>query len=205
MRYQFHDFLLDTSGFELTRNGLRLNVEPQVIELLTLLVDNRHRLVGKEEVYQTIWAGKVVSEAAISSRIKTLRRVLGDSGREQAIIRTVYGKGFRFVAAVSEAESVGPGGSPASIESSSDKSRSKPSVIVIPFVNLSSDPQQEYFSDGISADIIMLLSKHRWLNVCARNTSFGYKGVNVDMSQLGRDLSMDYAIEGSVQKVGERV
>ncbi|QIB64261.1 winged helix-turn-helix domain-containing tetratricopeptide repeat protein [Kineobactrum salinum] len=205
MRYQFHDFRLDTGAFELSRNGVRLNVEPQVIELLTLLVENRHRLVGKEELYQTIWAGKVVSEAALSSRIKTLRRVLGDSGREQTIIRTVHGKGFRFVAAATAGEAAGPVAPPAAVKPGSERPRSRPSVIVIPFVNLSSDPQQEYFSDGISADIIMLLSKHRWLNVCARNTSFGYKGVSVDMRQLGRDLNMDYAIEGSVQKVGERV
>lgn len=206
MRYQFQTFLLDTACFELRRNNQRLNIEPQVIELLTLLVENRHRLVSKEETYQTVWAGKVVSEAALSSRIKTLRQVLGDSGRQQTFIRTVHGKGFRFVAPVNEL----PAGNTTPNQAGSNpatggKRYTRPSVIVIPFINLSDEPQQEYFSDGISADIIMLLGKHHWLNVCARNTSFGYKGIHVDIAQLGKDLNIDYAVEGSVQKIGGRV
>lgn len=182
MRYQFQTFLLDTDCYELLRNNQRLNIEPQVIELLTLLVENRQRLVGKEEIYQTIWAGKVVSEAALSSRVKTLRQVLGDSGQQQIFIRTVHGKGFRFVAPVNEVQTDNP--TPThNLSATAIRNYTKPSVIVIPFINLSDEPQQEYFSDGISADIIILLGKHHWLNVCARNTSFGYKGSPVDIAQ----------------------
>lgn len=207
MRYQFQTFLLDTDCFELLQNNQRLNIEPQVIELLTLLVENHHRLVGKEEIYQTVWAGKVVSEAALSSRIKTLRQVLGDSGQQQTFIRTVHGKGFRFVAPVKEvpADIATPTDDMSADVAAPPRHCTRPSVIVIPFINLSDESQQEYFSDGISADIIMLLGKHRWLNVYARNTSFGYKGRSVDIARLGNDLHVDYAVEGSVQKFGERV
>lgn len=202
MRYRFHDFLLDTECFELLSNSQPLHLEPQVIELLALLVENRHRLVTKEEIHQSIWSGKVVSESALSSRMKTLRQVLGDSGKQQRFIRTVHGKGFRFIAAVTEDNNQGPTPTPTEL---TEKHYARPSVIVLPFDNLSNEPDQEYFSDGISADIIMLLSKHRWLNICARNTSFGYKGMPVDMARLGRELGVDYAIEGSVQIVAGRV
>lgn len=202
MRHLFNGFLLDTEGFQLLLHGQALKLEPQVLDLLILLVENRHRLVSKEEIHQIIWAGKVVSEAALSSRIKTLRRVLGDDGKQQTVLRTVHGKGFRFVAPVEQ-----DGNAPGDLSRLNYPSKQyyKPSIIVLPFLNLSSDPQQEYFSDGISADIINLLSKHRWLSVSARNTSFGYKGTHVDIAQLGRDMKLDYAIEGSVQKIAERV
>lgn len=207
MRYSFSNFVLDTSRFELLCDGQRLSVEPQVLELLTLLIGNRHRLVSKEEIHQTIWAGKVVGEAALSCRVKMLRQALGDDGKRQAFVRTIHGKGFRFIGVVDESGPSQPERSELSDYNDAGWIRgyTKPSIIVIPFKNLSSDPQQEYFSDGISADIIMLLGKHRWLNVSARNTSFGYKGKYVDICQLGKDLHVDYAIEGSVQKIGERV
>lgn len=206
MRHLFNGFLLDTDRFELMLNGQALKLEPQVIELLTLLVKNRHRLVSKDEIHQTIWSGKIVSEAALSSRIKTLRQVLGDDGKRQALVRTVHGKGFRFIAAVEEmSDDQSAPASELMREEYRTKQFAKPSIIVLPFVNLSNDPQQEYFSDGISADIINLLSKHRWLSVSARNTSFAYKGGHVDIAQLGKDLNVDYAIEGSVQKIAGRV
>ncbi|MEX0619474.1 MAG: winged helix-turn-helix domain-containing protein [Pseudohongiellaceae bacterium] len=206
MRYLFHTFTLDTDRFELLRNNRLLRLEPQVIELLTLLIRNRHRLVSKHEIHEVVWAGKIVSEAALSSRVKTLRQVLGDTGRKQEFIRTVHGKGFRFVAAVDEAsEKLSAKAGALDSSASRPETKSKPSVIVLPFVNLSSEPEQEYFSDGISADMIMLLSKHRWLDVAARNSSFGYKGINVDIVQLGKEANVDYAIEGSVQRSNNRV
>lgn len=205
MRYIFGRFLMDTDRFELFANGKRLSVEPQVFDLLNLLVENHHRLVGKDEIHRTIWAGKCVSESALSSRIKMLRRVLGDDGKRQALIRTVHGKGFRFIGPLDRSEHDHSGSIDPLPLADLPKRYTKPSIIVIPFRNLSSDPQQEYFSDGISADIIMLLSKHRWLEVAARNTSFGLKKDYVDFGQLSEAMHLDYAVEGSVQKLGSRV
>ena len=210
MRYQFNEFILDTDRFELFRDGEHLDAEPQVIELLALLVQNAHRLVSKEEINEKVWRGRIVSEAALSSRIKTARQLLGDSGREQRMIQTVHKKGFRFVPTVMTLGS--DNAPPDSIYSSTENTtpsnetrRGKTAVAILPFDNLSSEPEQEYFSDGISTDIITLLSKHRWLSVTARNSTFGYKGQAVNIQDLGRQLDVDYVVEGSVQRAGNRV
>lgn len=227
MRYQFNEFILDTDRFELFKNGEHLNAEPQVIELLALLVDNEHRLVSKEEINTRVWNGRVVSEAALSSRIKTARQLLGDNGRSQHMIRTVHKKGFRFVSSVTIladdtpsrphdllpdyaanelTASQHPYQKQAIAETPFNKHpHKKPAVAVLPFSNLSSEAEQEYFSDGITTDIITLLSKHHWLSVTARNTSFGYKGQSVNIQELGKQLAIDYMVEGSVQRLGNRV
>ena len=184
MLYRFNDFVLDTDCFELCKNGISIHVEPQVIELLTLLIDNRDRMVSKEEINEKVWRGRIVSEAALSSRIKSARQALGDNGRTQQVIRTIHKKGFRFVAELEsehclekEAETITTR-SPINKELEKDKQsrHSRPAIAVLPFENLSSEAEHEYFSDGITSDIITFLSKHRWLDVTARNTTFGYKG-----------------------------
>ncbi|MDO3721910.1 winged helix-turn-helix domain-containing protein [Marinobacter sp. chi1] len=223
MRYRFDDYELDTDRFELSQGGLALATEPQVIELLVMLVQNQHRMVSKEEINETVWRGRIVSDAALSSRIKIARKLLQDDGRTQRYIKTIHKKGFRFVAPVEEVddaeETPGPEAGPDEVPPEplmSDPAgpstvsvpashSAKPAVAVLPFSNLSSSPDQEYFSDGITTDIISNLSKHRWLDVVARNTSFGYKGKAVNLQELGRQLHVDYAVEGSVQKAGDRV
>ena len=96
MIYRFENFELDTDRFELRKTGTPLAIEPQVFALLAFLVENRDRMVSREEMIETVWKGRIVSDAAISSRIKAARRALGDDGRSQRLIRTVHGKGFRF-------------------------------------------------------------------------------------------------------------
>lgn len=220
MRYQFDKFTLDTDRFELSKSGVPLRTEPQVIELLALLVSHRDRMLSKDEINENIWRGRIVSDAALSSRIKSARQILGDTGQEQRFIRTIHGKGFRFVAEVKEcpAEAAQPveverasaiaGESPDAVPSHAQEmavARSKPAVAVLPFTNLSGDAGQEYFSDGVTTDIITHLSKHRWLDVTARNTSFGCKGKIINVQQLGRELNVDYVVEGSIQRAGDRI
>jgi len=204
MRYRFNEFELDTDRFEISKDGKPLQAEPQVIELLALLVENKDRVVVKEEINEVVWRGRIVSEAALSSRIKSLRQLLGDDGKTQQIIRTVHKKGFRFIAEV-EPAAPGPAAAPEAAAGDSARRTKRPTVAVLPFANLSSEADQEYLSDGITADIITLLSKHRWLNVVARNTTFGYKGKAPDLQELARDLDASYVVEGSVQRAGERV
>ncbi len=207
MIYKFDNFEIDTAKFELSSGGNPVHAEPQVLALLSLLVEHSERLVSKDEIYENIWKGRYVSDAALSSRIKSARQILGDDGREQKYIQTVHKKGFRFVAHVHSQI-----GLAAPVEKKSDAQDEheydkveKPAIAVLPFSNLSNDPEQEYFADGISSDIINHLAKHRWLSVAARNTSFGYKGQNIDIVTLGQQLHLDYVVEGSVQKSGPRV
>lgn len=229
MRYSFDSFSLDTDRFELSRAGTPIHIEPQVLELLVLLVENRDRMVSKDEIIERVWRGRVVSEAAVSSRVKAARQALGDDGQAQRYIRTVHRKGFRFIAevrsggaehgagAVSErsadalpasaqSDAATPPAPSAAAEASPGGSHAaRPAVAVLPFSNLSADPDQEYFSDGVTADLIARLSKHRWIDVVARNTSFGYKGRAADVREVGATLQVDYVVEGSVRRAGNRV
>ncbi|MDH5354179.1 MAG: winged helix-turn-helix domain-containing protein [Gammaproteobacteria bacterium] len=214
MRYFFNDFVLDTELFELRQYGKHLAAEPQVIELLALLIENNDRVVTKEEINEKIWHGRIVSDAAVSSRIKSARQILGDDGKSQRIILTIHKKGFRFVADIRpDPENNDPKNITNSIlVDSNDESVAiesgqleNPAVAVLPFHNMAAQPDQEYLADGITTDIITHLSRHRWLKVTARNTSFGYKGKSVNIQDVGRALEVDYVLEGSVQRASDRV
>lgn len=208
MIFTFNDFTLDTDRFELCKNNELQNIEPQVVELLVLLIINRERMVTKDEINESVWRGRIVSEAALSSRIKSARQVLADNGKSQHTIRTIHKKGFRFVADVVESndKDITP-----QLVTENQKSllpgttNNKPAIVILPFTNLSQDNEQEYFADGISSDIISLLSKHRWLDITARNTCFGFKGKIVNICELGKQLNVNYVVEGSVQKSGNRI
>jgi TolB-like protein len=206
MRYRFNEFTLDTASLELRRDGKLLHSEPQVLELLALLVENSGQVVGKDTINARVWRGRVVSEAALSSRIKVLRQLLGDDGRRQATISTVHKRGFRFVAPVTALDDAAPRpAAEATVSPAQEDNAERPAVVVLPFANLSSDPGQEYLSDGLTTDLITHLSRHRWLEVTARNTAFGYKGQAMDVRRIGRELDVDYVVEGSLQRVGNRV
>ena len=202
IQYCFDDFLLDTASFELSANGEVVAAEPQVIQLLALLVQNAGHMVAKEDIHQSIWAGRYVSEAALSSRIRSLRQLLGDDGKTQKYIKTVHKKGFRFVAEVQVRQQDNQGAKDAAAQKITI---SRPRILILPFHNLSNQASQEYFSDGISTDIITMLSKHKWLEVIARNTSFGYKKQVIDVRELATELRLNYLVEGSVQLVDKRI
>jgi adenylate cyclase len=129
------------------------------------------------------------------------RQVLQDDGKEQRLIRTVHGKGYRFVGELVEVTQ--QEAAPASTQT--EQPRTRPTIMVLPFTNVSADSEQDYFADAITQDIIGTLSKYRWLNVVARNTSFGYKGHTVDMNKLRSDHGVDYVVEGSVQRAGDQI
>lgn len=207
MIYRFDGFEINSESLDLKANGALVHAEPQVLALLALLVENHGRLVSKDELNEKIWAGRFVSESALSSRIKSARQLIGDDGREQKFIRTVHKKGFRFIAEVSTSEDgveAVENSVVATIAHDANKLE-KPTIAVVPFTNLSSDAEQVYFTDGISSDIINHLSKHRWLQVAARNVSFGFREQDVDVVDLGERLGLDYLVAGSVQKSGQRV
>jgi TolB-like protein len=215
--YQFEDFVLDPERRELRRAGALVAVEPQVFDLINYLVSNRERVVTKDDLLDAVWNGRVVSESTLTSRINAARRALGDSGDEQRLIRTVARKGLRFVGTVGDAETMpssGPppanGGAVVPADDVPDEATplalpDRPAIAVLPFVNMSGEADQDYFSDGISEDIMTALSKLRWFFVIARNSSFLYKGKAVHLKQIAEELGVRYVVDGSVRKGGDRV
>ncbi len=205
MQYRFGDYVLDPDRRELTRGGEAIAIGPQVFDLLLCLVQNRDHVVSKDALLDVVWAGRIVSESTLTSHINAARRAIGDSGHEQRLIRTVARKGFRFVGEVGQA-APSPRAAPATAnEAPTLPLPDKPSIAVLPFLNLSGDPEQEYFTDGVVDDIISALSRLRWLFVIARNSSFTYKGRAVDVKQVGRELGVRYVLEGSVREAANRV
>jgi TolB-like protein len=203
MVYRFEDFELDLDRVELRRAGKPVPMEPQVFALLALLVENAERMVSKDEIHDRIWSGRVVSDAALNSRIRSARQAVGDDGKAQRLIRTVRSSGFRFVGTVSTggpAASSGP--APAAAAATG---MSRPCIAVLPFENQSEDPAQDFFADAVAADIIAALSKHRWIEVLSRSATFGFKGRPVDIRQLARDLNATYVVEGTVRRSGDRI
>ena len=170
-----------------------------MFDLLEFLVRNRDHVVSRDDLLAAVWNGRIVSDSAIDARINAARRAIGDDGQQQRWIRTIARKGFRFVGDVREEA----GSATLSVRASSVQS--KPSVAVLPFANMSGEPEQEYFSDGITEDIITDLSKVSALHVVSRNTAFTFKGKPVDIAQVAQRLKVEHIVEGSVRKAGGRV
>jgi TolB-like protein/cytochrome c-type biogenesis protein CcmH/NrfG len=213
MQFVFDKHTLDTDRRELSRGEMLVAIEPQVFDLLVYLVENRERVVSKEDLIAAVWSGRTVAESTLTSRINAARTAIGDNGRNQSLIRTIPRRGLRFVGQVQvEADA----GMPADAAAPSHDAREllptpplalpdRPAIAVLPFTNMSGDPEQEYFSDGISEDIITALSKLRWFFVIARNSSFIYKGKAVHIRQVAEELGVGYVLEGSVRKSGNLV
>jgi TolB-like protein/cytochrome c-type biogenesis protein CcmH/NrfG len=209
LQFLFADHTLDVGRRELRRGSEPIAVEPQVFDLLVYLVENRDRVVSKDDLIASIWGGRIVSESTLTSRINAARKAVGDSGEKQNVIRTIARKGLRFVGDVRVASNGDePAPPPDDIHEASRPALplpDRPAIAVLPFINMSGDAEQEYFSDGISEDIITALSKLRWFFVIARNSSFTYKGKAVHMKQVADELGVGYVVEGSVRKGGDRV
>ena len=152
MRYLFEEYAFDTDRRELHRGADIVSVAPQVFDLLDYLIRHRERVVSKEDLINAIWNGRSVSDAALTTRLNVARTAIGDSGEEQRFIKTLPRKGFRFVGLVRETQrpaSVAVTDAPAQRPKPSLPLPDKPSVAVLPFTNLSSDPEQDYFADGM--------------------------------------------------------
>jgi TolB-like protein/Tfp pilus assembly protein PilF len=203
--YLFEDFALDADRRELRRGTSLVPIQPQVFDLLEYLIRNRERVVSKDDLIAAVWGGRIISESALTSRINAARTAIGDCGEQQRLIRTLPRKGVRFVGTLQAEQRTAPVSAPNSAEQPKGLPADRPSIAVLPFQNLSGDPSQDYFADGMVEEIITALSRIRWLFVIARNSSFTYKGRAVDVKQVGRELGVLYALEGSVRKAGNRV
>jgi adenylate cyclase len=205
--YSFEDYALDTDRRELRRGARLVSLSPKAFDLLAYVIQNRSRVVSRDDLLSSVWDGRIVSESALTTCINAARFAISDSGEEQRLIKTLPRKGIRFVGAVREEQEP----TSSATEERTDSPRpalplpDKPSIAILPFVNMSGDPAQEYFADGISEDIITELSQFSELFVIARNSSFQYKGKSIDVRQIGRELGVRYLLEGSVRRVGGRV
>ncbi len=204
MQYRFDDFVVDTEQFLLSQQGQSLHAEPQVIELILHLLANHGRVVSQDELNREIWHGRVVSDSALSTRIKLARQALGDDGRQQKYIRTVHKKGFVFNAGVDVTRDAGhePVETPARPPADAAL---RPSLAITRFVDQSSTSRNSTIAEGITDDIITTLSKVSKLEVLNFQTAAGdLDGVTDNPRQL-EIPRIDYRLEGSLLCEGERL
>jgi adenylate cyclase len=229
--FQFEGYTLDVACNALRIANREVALRPKTFELLRYLVENPGRLVTKEELLKAIWPNVTVSDQVLTHCVGEVREAIADG--DQAIIKTIPRRGYRFVAPVSRIAASAtaapspppapypppqagegrdgdagetrapPGGREGTPRSHSPLDR--PSVAVLPFANLSGDPQQDFFSDGITEDITTELSRFSEFIVIARNSAFQYKGKAVDIRQIGQELGARYVLEGSVRRSGDRI
>lgn len=208
--FYFKNFTLDTNRFELRCQGQLRHVEPQVFRLLRLLVENRHRVISKHEILDSVWQGGVVSDSTLNARIHATRCALGDNGTDQKVIRTVRGHGFRFIGDViedHETERV-EGGSDVEdpITRWTDATgQGRPAVAVLPFHDLGLDSTDTNLAFGLTDDLTTALGAWRSFPVIARNSCYAMTNPNVDVREISKTLGARYVIQGSVRHANDRV
>lgn len=241
MVYRFGSFVFDPEVGSLLDSRQPVALEPQVLRLLKYLVENRGRIVSKDELIDEIWEGRAITDAALNTRIRAVRRVLGDDRVQQKFLRTYPKRGFQFVAETDCVETGDEVGGPVKTPHAPPVRRprvwaapailvlvlivagaawwtnesgvfeakppppAKPSIAVLPFENLSGDPNQDYFADAFTEDLITDLSRIRDTFVIARRTSFTFKGKTVGVKEVAADLGVRYVLEGSIRRSGDHV
>ena len=188
---RFGEFILAQDARKLTRHGIELPLGARAFDMLCFLIENRNRVVTKAEILDAVWPEIAVEESNLTVQVSALRKALG-----RKALATIPGRGYQFVLAVED-------GAPA--QDADHPVAAGPNILVLPFANTSSDPDQEYFSDGVTEDIITDLSKVAALSVVARNTAFTFKGRAVDVAQVAQAMRLTHVVEGSVRKSGDRI
>ena len=207
MRYFFEGFMLDTDRRELRRGQQLVAIEPKVFDLLSYVIANHEQVVSKADLIATVWDNRIVSDSALASCINAARTAISDNGEAQRLIKTLPRKGIRFIGAVGLDREPANVAAPelTSLHSPTLSLPERPSIAVLPFANMSGDPEQEYFADGMVEEIVTALSQMRWLFVIARTSTFAYKGRYANAKDVGRELGVRYILEGSVRKSGQRL
>ena len=191
--FRFSEFELNLDRYELRRDGTPVKAEPRVLEVLNYLVEHRDRVVPKEELLDKLWPDVHVSESALTTAIRDARRALGDSPTEPRWIRTVYGRGFRFVGTL--------GAAPAAPVAAAKDNKS---IAVLPFTDLSPAHDQRHFCDGIAEELINTLTRIQELRVVSRATAFDFREDD-DVRDLGTKLGVRHVLRGSVRKSENRL
>jgi DNA-binding winged helix-turn-helix (wHTH) protein/tetratricopeptide (TPR) repeat protein len=210
MTYKFGDYKLDSRTFELSKEGIVLNVEPRVFALLRLLIEKQDRVVSKDELISQLWDGKPLSDSVISSCIKSARRAIGDDGVKQHLIKTVYGFGFRFVGKAVSLEEVSVSSN--SLENLKEQDISsaklidtKPTILVLPFTSNSDVAHLPVLPEGLTYDIILGLSRLHWLKVIARASAFQLNDTETTQDVLHTKTGAKYCLSGVIEVIGKNL
>lgn len=203
MRYRIDPFILDVDRGLLLESERDIAIEPRAFALLALLVMNNDRMVTKDEIVEKVWHGRIVSDAAIATVIKTTRKVLGDDGVAQKYIRTVRGRGVRFVGTVASIL-------PAMVQDSKDPTMpvkaptisSRPSIAILPFRMVGYSESFGAIADAIPAELISCLSRLRWLTVVSRGSTFRFRQDDPDLTVIHDALGVNYCLTGMVEIFG---
>jgi TolB-like protein len=198
MHYRFGEYELDTGSRTLRHAGKGIEVQSKAFDVLAYLIERRERFVSPDELLDALWPDVHVTPAAVSAAVRKARQAVGDDGEQQAVLRTKHGQGFRFVAEASALPAL-------EVPSQHRLISDQPSIAVLPFVNLSGDPEQEYFSDGVTEELIHSLTSIEGLRVVGRTSSFFFKGKDVDLRMIGTTLKVAHLLEGSVRRSGTRL
>ena len=209
LRYRFDDFTLDLAAGELRNRDTVVAADQMTFSVLAYLVENADRLIPKEELVEKVWHGRFISDSAISSAIKSVRKVIGDSGSAQRLVRTIHGRGFRFVGDVQFAavpampvsEQPAPSDSVA-LRPPDDK---RPAIAILPFTPMGLDGPYSAIPDAIPAELIATLSRLRWLKVMARGSSFRFRSDSADIETIGAALGVGYILSGTVEMFDRKI
>lgn len=214
MRYRFDRFELDTEHFRLQTPDGPVHIEPLVFDLLSFLVKRAGQVVTREAIIEHVWQGRFVSDATVSSCIKSVRKALGDTGQTQQYLRTIRGRGFQFAATVETVGETAPaasviaqeperGSAPSGVACASNVV-SPPRIAVLPLFALGPDPELGVLGDALAQEVILELSRLHWLFVIARGSSFKFRGQEVDLAQAGQILGADYLLSGTIMQQGKQ-
>jgi len=200
--YRFAAYSLDDRRRELRRSEDLVAIEPQVFSVLLYLVRNRDRIVSRDDLIAGVWDGRIVSDSTLSSRLTAVRHAVEDSGERQRLIRTLPRMGYRFIGSVVEEPS---GDEPGDHNLGQRLALDKPSIAVLPFTNLTGDPREDRFLDGLVDDISTALSRFRQLSVIARIANLAHGGRNADSQQVVLDQAVDYVLRGTLRREGTKI
>jgi TolB-like protein/Tfp pilus assembly protein PilF len=205
MIYKFDNFELDTKNFSVSKLEEPVPLEPQVFDLLSYLVANSQRVISRDELFDNVWSGKIISDTTLSGHIKSVRKALGDSGQSQLFIKTIHGRGYQFTASVTLADDNNNG--PQKIRGMDSECYiiKGPLVAVLPFSNMSNDPDQQFFAEGMSEDITTELSRFSDIQVVSSHSTFQLKDAATATEFFREKSNMNYIVEGKVRRSNQRI
>ncbi len=207
MLIQFDEFTLDTTIAELRRGSDVVSLEPQVFDLIRFLAENAGRVVSRDDIIQGVWGGRIVSDGSISTRINAARKALGDDGKSQRVIKTVQRRGFRFMPdiQVHSSDHKSPSSSAPRFGNSAENLRlpDRPSIVILPFQNLSDDPHQGYLADGLRIDIQNALVKVSGVFLIAAGSANAVS--ESSPQEAAHDMGVRYVLNGSVRRTGDHI
>lgn len=201
MLLRFGDFTLDTGRAELRGPGGLVPIEPKPLALLTLLAESNDRILTRDAMIEAVWGGRIVSDAAVSTVLKQVRKALGDDGQKQEYVRTIHGQGHRFVAEVR----IAPAATAAARPAPETPVDGRPTLAVLPFGTAGEAGRWANLPDAIAAEVIASLSRLRWLKVIARETSFRFRTASVDLAGVRDVLGAGYVLSGMVSTFAGRL